>query len=173
MRKVVWTSSSDGPAWMNGGTYMAVRRVRLRIEVWDRSTLSSREATFGRHRHSGAPIGATDEFAELKLDAADASGKPVIPPDSHSALAHGDGTIKMLRRSYSYSSGMDLKTGQLDAGLLFISFQKDLIKQFVSIQQRLSKNDRLNEYMVHTGSAVFACFPGVREGGYIGEALLG
>ncbi|MHA6534609.1 iron uptake transporter deferrochelatase/peroxidase subunit [Paenibacillus sp. BAC0078] len=172
MRKVVW-SGSEGPAWMNGGTYMAVRRVRLRIEVWDRSTLSDQEATFGRHRQSGAPIGATDEFAKLNLEAADATGKPVIPPDSHSALAHGDGTVKILRRSYSYSSGMDLTTGQLDAGLLFISFQKDLVKQFVTIQQRLAKNDRLNEYMVHTGSAVFACFPGVREGGYIGEGLLG
>lgn len=173
MRAVVWSGSGDGPAWMNGGTYMAVRRIRLRIEVWDRSTLSDQEATFGRHRHSGAPIGASDEFADLDLKAEDASGKPVIPPDSHSALAHGDGTVKMLRRSYSYSSGMDLTTGQLDAGLLFISFQKDLVKQFVSIQQRLAKNDRLNEYMVHKGSAVFACFPGVREGGYIGETLLG
>lgn len=172
MREVVWCGS-ESPAWMQGGTYMAVRRVRLRIEVWDRSTLSDQEATFGRHRQSGAPIGATDEFAKLNLDAADAEGKPVIPPDSHSALAHGDGTVKMLRRSYSFSSGMDLTTGQLDAGLLFISFQKDLVKQFVSIQKRLSKSDRLNEYMVHTGSAVFACFPGVREGGYIGETLLG
>ncbi|MNN86461.1 putative deferrochelatase/peroxidase EfeN precursor [compost metagenome] len=68
---------------------------------------------------------------------------------------------------------MNLKTGQLDAGLLFISFQKDLVKQFVSIQQRLAKSDMLNEYILHTGSAVFACFPGVREGGYIGETLLG
>ncbi|KAI7259929.1 hypothetical protein KC345_g10195 [Hortaea werneckii] len=173
MRSIVWSGSTDGPAWMNGGTYLALRRVRFRIEVWDRSNLSDQEATFGRHRQSGAPIGARDEFAELNLEAVDSGGKPVIPPDSHSALAHGDGSVKMLRRSYSYSSGMDLKTGQLDAGLVFISFQKDLMKQFVSIQQRLSKNDRLNEYMVHTGSAVFACFPGAQEGGYIGETLLG
>jgi deferrochelatase/peroxidase EfeB len=173
MNKVVWHNSGDGPAWMNGGTYMAVRRVRFRIEVWDRSSLSDQEATFGRHRQSGAPIGARDEFDKLDLKASDTSGKPLIPPDSHSALAHGDGTVKMLRRSYSYSGGLNAKTGQLDAGLLFISFQRDLVKQFVTIQQRLSRNDRLNEYMVHTGSAVFACFPGVREGGYIGDTLLG
>ncbi|WP_379130906.1 iron uptake transporter deferrochelatase/peroxidase subunit [Paenibacillus sp. sgz500958] len=173
MNKVVWNSSSDGPSWMSGGTYMAVRRVRLRIEIWDRSSLSDQEATFGRHRQSGAPLGASDEFASLDLKAEDASGRPVIPANSHSALAHGDGTIKMLRRSYSFSSGMDVKTGQLDAGLLFISYQRDLIKQFVSIQQRLAANDKLNEYMTHTGSAVFACFPGTREGSYIGQALLG
>jgi len=173
MDKIVWNNSGDGPAWMSGGTYMAVRRVQLRIEVWDRSTLSDQETTFGRHRHTGAPIGSTDEFADLNLEAKDASGKPLIPPNSHSALAHGDGTVKMLRRSYSYSSGMNLKTGQLDAGLLFISFQRDLLKQFVSVQERLAKNDLLNEYMSHTGSAVFACFPGTREGGYIGQSLLG
>lgn len=172
MRDVVWCGG-ESPAWMNGGTYMAVRRVRMRIEVWDRSTLSDQEATFGRYRQSGAPLGAGDEFAELDLKAADAAGKPLIPPDSHSALAHGDGSIQILRRSYSYSSGMDLTTGQLDAGLLFISFQKDIMKQFVSIQRRLAQNDRLNEYTVHVGSAVFACFPGVREGGYIGQDLLG
>uniref|UniRef100_UPI00403FA66B iron uptake transporter deferrochelatase/peroxidase subunit n=1 Tax=Paenibacillus sp. FSL K6-1096 TaxID=2921460 RepID=UPI00403FA66B len=171
MRSIVWSGGTDGPAWMNGGSYLALRRVRFRIEVWDRSSLSDQEATFGRHRQSGAPLGARDEFAKLDLTATDAGGKPVIPPDSHSALAHGDGSVQMLRRSYSYSSGMDLKTGQLDAGLVFISFQKDL-KQFVTIQQRLAANDRLNEYMVHTGSAVFACFPGVREGGTIGEQLL-
>ena len=173
MRDIVWSGSGDGPAWMNGGTYMAVRRVQLRVEVWDRSTLSDQETTFGRYRQSGAPIGAKDEFADLNLDAKDASGQPVVPPNSHSALSHGDGSVKILRRSYSYSSGMNLKTGQLDAGLLFISFQKDLVKQFVSIQQRLAKSDKLNEYVLHTGSAVFACFPGVREGGYIGDTLLG
>lgn len=173
MREIVWSGSGDGPAWMNGGTYMAVRRVQLRIEVWDRSTLSDQETTFGRYRQSGAPIGSKDEFDELDLEAKDRSGRPVVPANSHSALSHGDGSVKILRRSYSYSSGMNLKTGQLDAGLLFISFQKDLVKQFVSIQQRLAKSDKLNEYILHTGSAVFACFPGVREGGYIGETLLG
>ncbi|WP_054942829.1 iron uptake transporter deferrochelatase/peroxidase subunit [Paenibacillus ihuae] len=173
MQEIVWSGSGDGPAWMNGGTYMAVRRVQLRVEVWDRSPLSDQENTFGRYRQSGAPIGAKDEFADLNLEAKDAAGQPVVPPNSHSALSHGDGSVKILRRSYSYSSGMNLKTGQLDAGLLFISFQKDLVKQFVSIQQRLAKSDMLNEYILHTGSAVFACFPGVREGGYIGETLLG
>lgn len=172
MNRVVWQGSGDGPAWMNGGTYMAVRRVRFRIEVWDRSTLSDQEATFGRHRQSGAPMGAKNEFDKLDLKAKDESGQPVIPPDSHSALAHGDGSVKMLRRSYSYSGGLNAKTGQLEAGLLFISFQQNL-SQFITIQQRLSKLDKLNEYILHTGSAVFACFPGVREGGYIGQALLG
>ena len=34
-------------------------------------------------------------------------------------------------------------------------------------------SDALNEYIKHTGSALFACPPGVRPGGYVGETLLG
>ena len=34
------------------------------------------------------------------------------------------------------------------------------------------RRDALNEYIRHTGSAVFACPPGVREGGFVGETLL-
>jgi deferrochelatase/peroxidase EfeB len=91
--------------------------------------------------------------------------------NAHIRLAKADG-VRILRRSYSYSSGLDRRTGQLDAGLLFIAFNRSTAKQFVPIQRRLSRSDKLNEYIVHTGSAVFAVFPGVREGGYIGDTLL-
>ncbi|MNN65953.1 putative deferrochelatase/peroxidase EfeN precursor [compost metagenome] len=91
--------------------------------------------------------------------------------NSHSRLAHMEGDIKILRRAYSYTSGMDFKTGQLDAGLFFISYQRDRQKQFVRMQKKLAASDKLNEYIVHVGSAVFACFPGASNGGYIGETL--
>ncbi|WP_217561614.1 iron uptake transporter deferrochelatase/peroxidase subunit [Paenibacillus sp. GbtcB18] len=171
MKKVVWADSADGSGWMHGGSYMVVRRIRMRIEVWDRSTLADQEATFGRHRNSGAPLGASGEFDAPDMEKKDASGKPVIPATSHFKLARGDGSVKILRRSYSYSTGIDHKTGQLDAGLLFVCYQRDPRKQFVPIQKALGKSDKLNEYIVHIGSAVFACFPGVKEGGYIGDTL--
>ncbi|WP_053374157.1 iron uptake transporter deferrochelatase/peroxidase subunit [Paenibacillus sp. FJAT-27812] len=171
MKKVVWAAASDGTPWMDQGSYMVVRRIRVRIEVWDRSTLGDQEATFGRHRNSGAPIGSVHETDKIDLDKKDEKGKPVIPMNSHIRLAHGDGSVKILRRSFSYSSGMDHKTGQLDAGLLFICFNRDSRKQFIPMQQKLGQSDLLNEYIVHTGSAMFACFPGVRQGGYIGETL--
>ncbi len=41
------------------------------------------------------------------------------------------------------------------------------------IQRRLAAQDALNEYIRHTGSALFAIPPGTREGGYAGETLLG
>lgn len=171
MNQVVWVQPSDEQGWMRGGSYMVVRRIRIRVEVWDRTHLNEQEATFGRHRDSGAPLGAKSEFDPLQLDAKTAAGDPVIPVNAHVRIARGDGSMQILRRSYSYSSGIDRQTGQLDAGLLFISYQRDPFKQFVPMQQRLAKMDALNEYISHVGSAVFACFPGVQPGGYIGEGL--
>jgi deferrochelatase/peroxidase EfeB len=170
MNRTVWAQSIDNPSWMANGSYMVVRRIRIRIEEWDRSTLQDQEATFGRYRHSGAPLGASEEFDPLDLDKKDANGNFVIPATAHVRLAHGDGKVKILRRSYSYTDGIDPKTGKLDAGLFFVAFQRDPRTQFVPIQQRLA-GDGLNEYIVHVGSAIFACLPGVSEGGYIGQHL--
>ncbi|MCR8634246.1 iron uptake transporter deferrochelatase/peroxidase subunit [Paenibacillus radicis (ex Xue et al. 2023)] len=169
--EIVWAQPSDNPSWMAGGSYMVMRRIRIRIEVWDRSSLDDQEATFGRHRHSGAPLSKAGEFDELELDRKDAKGNLVIPANSHVALSHMDGKVKILRRGYSYSSGMDVKTGQLNAGLLFICFNRDPRKQFIPMQQKLASMDKLNEYITHVGSGLYACLPGASTGGYIGDTL--
>jgi deferrochelatase/peroxidase EfeB len=67
---------------------------------------------------------------------------------------------------------MDARTGELDAGLLYLVFQRDPRKQFIPIQERLAATDALNEYISHVGSAIFAIFPGAKAGGYVGETLL-
>jgi deferrochelatase/peroxidase EfeB len=42
----------------------------------------------------------------------------------------------------------------------------------VPIQRRLAERDALNEYVEHTGSALFAVAPGVRAAGdWFGRAL--
>jgi deferrochelatase/peroxidase EfeB len=94
--------------------------------------------------------------------------------DSHVRLSHPNSNqgIRILRRGYSFSDGIDARSGELDAGLLFISFQRDP-QQFISIQDQLSAGDRLNEFVRHVGSAVFICPPGATRGGYVGETLLG
>ena len=156
--KVVWADSQD---WMNNGSYMAVRRIIMHLETWDRTNLQEQENTFGRYKESGAPFGKKNEFDEVDLS--------LLPVDSHVRLAK-EVDLPILRRSYSYSDGIDPKTGQFHAGLLFIAFQKDP-DRFVKIQTNLGADDKMNEYVTHIGSGLFACFGGVKEGGYIGQDL--
>ena len=160
---------ADAPDWMKGGTYLVTRVIQMHLETWDRTSLKGQEETFGRHRDSGAAIGQKGEFDTFDVNAKDAQGKAVIPEISHMGLAKRTG-VEMLRRSYSYSSGINPATGQFDSGLLFISFQKSP-EQFIIIQNALGRLDKMNEYTTHIGSGLFACFGGIPQGGYIGQAL--
>ncbi|MFB5198235.1 iron uptake transporter deferrochelatase/peroxidase subunit [Neobacillus sp. KR4-4] len=171
MNQQVWVQPGDGPNWLANGSYLVVRRIQMFIEVWDRTTLKDQENTFGRYRENGAPIGQKTEFEKLDLKQKNEKGEYSIPADSHTRISHGDGSQQILRRAYSYSDGMDLKTGSFDAGLLFLCFQRAPSKQFIPIQNRLAMMDKLNEYISHRGSAIFACLPGTKSGGFIGETL--
>jgi deferrochelatase/peroxidase EfeB len=171
LREHVWVGAGDDPAWMRGGSYLVARRIRMLLEVWDRSTLADQETTIGRVKGSGAPLGEATEHATVDLEAKRA-GKPLIPVDAHIRLAapSENGGAKLLRRGYSFTDGIDPVTNQLDAGLFFLAYQRDPRTGFVRVQQHLAK-DALNEYIKHVGSAVFAVPPGVRAGGHIGETL--
>ncbi|WP_454920289.1 iron uptake transporter deferrochelatase/peroxidase subunit [Abiotrophia defectiva] len=164
--RVIWCDQDN---WMKNGTYLIVRRVQMHLETWDRTSLKEQENTFGRHRDSGAPLGSVDEFDPVDLELKDDKGNLVIPEDCHVRLAKEVGE-EIYRRAFSYANGIDPRTGQFDAGLLFISFQKDP-QQFIKVQKNLGTKDKLNEYISHVGSGLFAILPGVEEGGYLGQSL--
>jgi deferrochelatase/peroxidase EfeB len=168
----VWVTAADGPPWMVNGSYLVARRIRMFIEVWDRSSLEDQELTIGRTKLEGAPIGGTAERDAIDLGAKGSDGEPRIPVDAHVRLANQEANgIHLLRRGYSFTDGIDSQTGQLDAGLFFLAYQRDPRTQFIPLQQRLA-GDALNEYIQHVGSAVFAVPPGVASAGQpIGDAL--
>jgi deferrochelatase/peroxidase EfeB len=177
LERFVWVGGEGSPAvdqeWMRGGTYLVARRIRMLIESWDRASLGEQERVIGRAKVSGAPLSGTAEFDELDLAKTTAAGTPVIDVAAHVRLAapESNGGVKMLRRGYSYTDGLDLTTGQLDAGLFFIVFGNDPMSQFVAVQRKLGARDALTEYLKHTGSAIFACPPGTTEGGAWGQEL--
>ncbi|WP_045877345.1 iron uptake transporter deferrochelatase/peroxidase subunit [Pseudofrankia sp. DC12] len=163
----VWVGPDTDQAWMRGGTYLVTRRIRMLLEAWDRDFLADQEDVFGRRKDTGAPFGAETEFDPVPLAAKGEDGAPVIPADAHIRLAAPatNGGITLLRRGYSYTDGVDQQTGQLDAGLFFIAFQRDPRTGFVPVQRRLAQSDALNEYIRHTSSALFAVPPGVSATG--------
>lgn len=170
----VWVQPEDDPAWMAGGSYLVARRIRMHIETWDREPLEGQEGIIGRTKGVGAPLGASAEFDTADFDAAGEDGEPIIPADAHIRLASAQSNAgaRMLRRGYNFTDGSD-GLGHLDAGLFFVCFVRDPHAQFVPMQMALSSRDPMMEYVEHTGSALFACPPGVAEGGYWGETLFG
>ncbi|WP_349270907.1 peroxidase [Mycolicibacterium parafortuitum] len=165
LNKFVWVADGDGPAWLTGGSYLVARRIRMRIEQWDRTTLLEQERVVGRQKGSGAPMGLTDEFEELDFDLTNDKDEPLIDMLAHVRLASPEnlGGIEILRRGYNFTDGSD-GFGHLDAGLFFIAFVRNPVTQFVPMQNAISRNDAMNEYVTPTSSAVFACPPGLSEG---------
>jgi deferrochelatase/peroxidase EfeB len=177
LQRHVWVGGEGAPEadqdWMRGGTYLVARRIRMLVEAWDRASLGEQERVIGRAKVSGAPLTGTSEFDAPDLARTSATGRPVIDTAAHVRLAapETNGGAKILRRGYSYTDGLDLTTGQLDAGLFFICFGNDPASQFVAIQRRLGAKDGLSEYLKHTGSGIFACPPGTAEGESWGQGL--
>ncbi len=166
--KFVWLQDAD---WMTGGTYQVARKIRMHIENWDADRVSDQQQVFGRTKASGAPLSGGEEMTTPDFQAKDKAGDPLVPVRSHVALAahENNSGIKILRRSYNYTDGLNAQ-GLLDAGLLFLSYQNDP-KHFIDIQSKLGRFDLMNEYVQHIGSAIFAVPPAPKTGGYIGQAL--
>ena len=160
----VWASESDGPAWFAGGSYLVARKVAMLIETWDRVRLAEQHRIIGRDKAVGAPLSGGDEFTRP-----DFSGT-AIDADSHVRLAHPDANdgIRLLRRGFNYVGGNN-ELGRLDAGLFFLSYQRNP-SQFITVQRRLS-TDLMNEYIRHVGSGVWAVPPGAEAGSFVGAGL--
>jgi deferrochelatase/peroxidase EfeB len=169
----LWAQPGDGPGWMDGGSYLVTRKIRMIIETWDRTFLAEQESIVGRRKGSGAPLGKRGEFEPIDFGVRGEDGGPVVPTDAHVRLAHPDHNAgaRLLRRGYNFVDGSD-GLGRLDAGLFFMAYQRDPRRQFVPVQRQLARHDRMTEYLRHVSSGLFACPPGVRgPGDFWGRAL--
>ncbi|MFD2767961.1 Dyp-type peroxidase [Micromonospora eburnea] len=171
LETAVWVT--DGPAWLRDSTTLVVRRISMNLETWDLLGRTDRELAVGRRLDTGAPLTGTTEHDQPDFAATGPDGLTVIPDFSHLTRAHvTDDRYKIHRRPYNYD-GAPTPEGHADAGLIFASYQADVTRQFLPIQQRLAERDLLNEWTAPIGSAVFAIPPGCPDGGWIGQQLLG
>jgi deferrochelatase/peroxidase EfeB len=174
MNDIVWVqSNADEPAWTSGGTYQAIRIIRMFVERWDRTALVEQQQIIGREKASGAPLTYADEH-DAPDYAADPKGERV-PLTAHIRIANPRTSDtqpnRILRRGYNYSRGVT-NAGQLDMGLLFVCFQSDLAAGFLAVQSRLN-GERLEEYIKPVGGGYFFVLPGVRsKDGFFAEGLL-
>jgi deferrochelatase/peroxidase EfeB len=172
MDDYVWVGSETDQAWLQGGSYLVARRIRMFIENWDRDVLGDQQSVFGRAKTTGAPLTGGTEFTKPDFTAKNDQGQPVIAAHAHIRLASHEenGGLRLLRRGYSFTDGIDPVRGTLLGGLFFIAFMKSP-QQFITLQRRLGASDALNEYIQHTGSALFACPPGLAQGQHWGDDL--
>ncbi|RTL47403.1 MAG: Dyp-type peroxidase [Rhodocyclaceae bacterium] len=181
MNTFVWVGD-EGPTWMQGGSYMVIRPIRISLDHWDDMKTAFQEQTVGRHKVTGAPIGKQHEHDTLGLERTDKDGNPIITENSHTAMSapeNNDGA-QILRRAFNYDNGITRVAERwppwrqlvtFDAGLLFQCYQKDPRTGFIKLFTKMAQIDMLNQFTTHTGSGLFACPSGARPGGFIGQDL--
>ena len=173
LARYVWVGSESDQPWLRAGTFLVARRVRTALEAWARTALGPGGGDRPPQAKRCAARGSR-QFETPDFGATGADGQPVIPEHAHirQASPGSNRGVRILRRSYNFADGVDPRTGELDAGLYFLCFQKDPVEQFIPLQRRLAAADALTGgYLRHTSSAVFACPPGVTEGGHWGSSL--
>ncbi|MDF5752809.1 Dyp-type peroxidase [Spongiactinospora sp. TRM90649] len=168
--RAVWVG--EGPGWLHGGTTLVLRRIRAEMETWDAADRVAKEFTVGRRMDDGAPLTGTREHDEPDFAKLNAAGLPVISEYAHIRRARtADPALRIFRRVYNYDEGLSAD-GRADSGLVFASYQADVTRQFLPVQERLAEADLLNEWTTPIGSALFAVPPGCGPDGWIGEGLL-
>ncbi|WP_235737544.1 Dyp-type peroxidase [Nocardioides alcanivorans] len=169
--RTVWIPR--GP-W-TGGTTLVVRRILMDMDEWERLTRVEMEASVGRDLATGAPLTGGEELTDIDPDARE-EGRWVIARDAHALRAHPslNGGARIHRIGANFTETVtDARGTRVETGLLFSSYQVDVERQFTRIQQSLDESDALNEWTTAVGSAEFAVLPGFREGGWLGDGVIG
>lgn len=164
-----------GPTWAIGGTQLVLRRIKMNLDTWDKLGRTQKEQIIGRNLHNGAPLNGKHERDPIDLEATNELGQKVIPEFAHIRRASAKSMDELFfRRPFNYqsvSADANSTPGNLESGLLWTAYAKDLSKQYIPVQERLANFDLLNQWTTPIGSAAFAIARGVKPGEILAEEL--
>ena len=149
-------TGAEVPEWARGGSYLAVRLVRLKLERWDRLSRTAQDArsaaTRCRARRWAASGRRRCRRSTRRRRATPTSGWP-----TRASRATRD---RFLRRPFVYENGFD-DYGLLDSGALFLAFCRDLERQFATIKRRTTGRTWTSTWSP-SGAATSSARPGWR-----------
>jgi deferrochelatase/peroxidase EfeB len=132
------------PEWTKDGTYMAVRVSTFDTKSWDTDSQDDQEQTIGRFKVSGASLDLPDDPDQLEVEPAfkDDKANLAVSPHAHIRKANPrggeeDAKRRILRRGYPLIAPGD---GELQRGLIFISFGRSITTQFEFIVRAWMRN---------------------------------
>lgn len=157
----VWIT--NGPAWLIGGTQVVIRRIRMNLDTWDSLGREQKERVIGRNLENGAPLGKSHEFDAPDFDAEDALGLKKIPEYAHIRNAAAQNLEeRFFRRPFNYETSNG--NGEVESGMVWIAYAKNLATQYLPVQLRLAESDLLNLWTTPVGSAVYLVPRGFKKG---------
>ncbi len=160
--QVVWNdeTSAEQP-WLIGSTQLVLRRIAMQLDTWDKLGRTEKEEVIGRNLENGAPLGKQNETDIPDFGARDQSGLLQIPGFAHIRNASARTADEIFfRRPFNYEIGVS-ELGKPDVGLLWTAYARNLNKQYLPVQERLSKVDLLNLWTTPIGSSVWLIPAGV------------
>ena len=120
----------------------AIRRresSKFHVEFWDRTPLKEQQTIFGRDKHTGAPLGMQNEHdvPRITVGILMAILSRWIAIFVWRTRAHRKTQSSLMMRRATVIRWV-ANAGQLDMGLLFVCYQHDLEKGFLTVQNALT-----------------------------------
>lgn len=195
--KFVFVQDGDEePPWCVNGSYLAWRKIRENLPMWEGMSVPQQEDAIGRHKQTGRPLSrvhtGTGDMTPVYPSPTEPADGPLaahirkVQPRRPGVDLFGISDVerRFLRRGYPFFDGLD-SAHSVCCGLLFIAFMRNLRKQFEWPVQMWQTNpdfpirdtgiDTLyaKNILSNIAGGYYFCPPAPTENNFVGSSMFG